>query len=66
MITRRILVTTVKNADGGKSTIFGRFDPVTITAKGATIVKSEFKNYQITEEEFVEAATEIKAKGGKK
>lgn len=59
MITRRILVTEVKDANGGTRFIYGRFDAVAIASKGEKILSSEFRNYRMTESEFVKHGKEI-------
>lgn len=60
MITRRILVTEVVNADsGGTRFIYGRFDAVSLAAKNEKIVHSEFRMYKMKEEDFVKHGKEI-------
>lgn len=59
MITRRILVTKVKDANGGTRFIYGRFDAVALASKGDTILASVFKNYQMKESDFVKYGKEI-------
>ena len=59
MITRRILVTKVKDANGGTRLIYGRFDAVAIASKGDKILASGFKNYQMKESDFVKYGKEI-------
>ena len=56
MITRRILVTKVVNVYGGERTIYGRYDAVALANKGEKVVSSEFKNYKVSEDLFIEAA----------
>lgn len=59
MITRRILVTELKDANGGTRLIYGRFDAVAIASKGEKILESDFKNYQMKESDFVKYGKEI-------
>lgn len=59
MITRRILVTKVKDANGGTRFIYGRFDAVALASKGDKILASVFKNYKMKESDFVKYGKEI-------
>lgn len=59
MITRRILVTKVISADGGTRFLYGRFDAVALASKGEKILYSEFKNYRMSEADFVKYGKEI-------
>lgn len=59
MITRRILITTTKDREGGEHNYYGRYDAVTLAARGETIVKTEFKQYKVKEEDFIKIAKEI-------
>lgn len=65
MLTRRILVTTVKTADGGRREIYGRFDAVAVAARGEKITKQEFQNFKLSEDAFVEAARKEMKEGRK-
>lgn len=40
MINKTILVTTVKDASGNESKIFGRYDAVALIRRGYTIISS--------------------------
>jgi len=59
MITRRILITTTKDKEGGEHHYYGRYDAVALAARGETIAKTEFKQYKVKEEDFIRIAKEI-------
>ena len=59
MITRRILITTTKDKEGGEHNYYGRYDAVSLAARGETIVKTEFKQFKVKEEDFIRIAKEI-------
>ena len=65
MITKRVLVTEVRTADGGAKKYFGRFDAVAVASRGETILNSEFKKFRMSEEEFATIGKEFKSKGEK-
>lgn len=59
MITRRILITTTTDKEGGEHNYYGRYDAVALAARGEMIVKTEFKQYKVKEEDFIKIAKEI-------
>lgn len=53
MITRELLITTVKDAAGNTKEIVGRYDAVFLAHRGYKIIGSEFRKYRCTEEDFI-------------
>lgn len=50
MVNKTILVTTVKDASGNKSKIFGRYDAVALVRRGYTIESSCMVKCSMSEE----------------
>ena len=53
MITRRILVTTTRDKTGKERRYYGRYDAVSLAARGETVTNAEFRMYHAKEEDFV-------------
>lgn len=58
MVTRRILVTEVKDAGGNIRMIYGRYDAVALASRGDVIIKAEFRNFSMSEDDFVKYGKE--------
>lgn len=52
MVNKTILVTTVKDASGNVSKIFGRYDAVALTRRGYKIIDSCMIKCSMNEETF--------------
>ena len=59
MITRRILVTVVKTAEGGTRNLYGRYDAVALASRKEKIIESEFKYFSMSEEDFIRYGKEL-------
>ena len=57
MVNKTILVTTVQDASGNESNIFGRYDPVALIRRGYTIKSSCMVKCGMNEETFYNNAT---------